>query len=138
VNFESTQYDPGYGDVCVRFFGTKGIAEAHYTGGVFIKGENEWDSGIARGTAETVSKEQWAAGTFKSSLHDADSNKQKAFIESIKTGRLINEVVPGAESALTGIMARTAAYTGRETTWDEVANSCEHMDPQIDLTRFDR
>ncbi|MCE5248820.1 Gfo/Idh/MocA family oxidoreductase [bacterium] len=138
VNFESTQYDPGYGDVCVRFFGTKGIAEAHYTGGVFIKGQNEWDSGVARGTADTISKEQWAAGTFKSSLEDADPNKQKAFAESIRTGKLINEATAGAESALTAILARTASYSGRETLWDEVANSYDRLDPQIDLAQFDR
>ncbi len=53
VTFQSTQFDPGYGDVCERFFGTKGIAEAHYTGGVFIKGENPWDSGAFRGSQET-------------------------------------------------------------------------------------
>jgi len=74
VNFHSTQYDPGYGDVCERFLGTKGIAEAHYTGGVFIKGEKEWDSGVARGTTEEISKEAWSTGTFKSALEDADPN----------------------------------------------------------------
>ncbi len=138
VTFQSTQFDPGYGDVCERFFGTKGIAEAHYTGGVFIKGENPWDSGVVRGSQETVSKEQWAAGAFKSSLDDADPNKQKAFIESIKTGNLINEAEAGADTALTGIMGRTAAYTGREITWEDITRSKERLDPKLDLAQFDR
>ena len=137
VDFHSTQFDPGYGDVCERFFGTKGIAEAHYTGGVFIKGENEWDSGVARSGA-AVSKEQWAAGAFKSALDDADPNKQKAFIESIKTGKLINEADAGAETALTCIMGRTAAYTGREMTWDDMEKSVDHMDPKVDPAKFDK
>jgi predicted dehydrogenase len=136
--FHSTQFDPGYGDVCVRFFGTKGIAEAHYPGGVFIKGQNQWDSGVARGTSETISKEQWAAGTFKSSLEDADPNKQKAFIESIKSGKLLNEADAGAETALTAIMGRTAAYLGREVVWEEVANADDRIDPRLDLTWFDK
>jgi len=138
VSFHSTQFEPGYGDVCERFFGTKGIAEAHYTGGVFIKGENAWDSGVARGTTESISQKDWAAGTFKSALDDADPNKQKAFIESIKTGKYINEAEAGAESALSAILGRTAAYKGEEVTWDEVANSTDHFDPQIDLSQFDR
>ncbi|MFA6471088.1 MAG: Gfo/Idh/MocA family oxidoreductase [Candidatus Latescibacterota bacterium] len=138
ATFQSTQFDPGYGDVCVRFFGTKGIAEAHYTGGVFIKGDNPWDSGVVRGTAETVTKEQWAAGAFKSSLDDADPNKQKAFIESIKSGNFINEANAGAETALTTIMARTAAYTGRETSWEQMVRSNERLDPKVDLSKFDK
>ena len=138
AGFESTQYDPGLGDVCVRFFGTKGIAEAHYTGGVFIKGDNPWDSGLARGTTETISKEQWAAGTFTSSLHDADSNKQKAFAASIESGNLLNEAAAGAESALTAILGRTASRAERDTTWEEVASSYDYMDPHMDLTQFDK
>ncbi len=137
VCFHSTQFDPGYGDVCVRFFGTKGIAEAHYTGGVFIKGENAWDSGVARGTAESISKEQWAAGTFKSSLEDADPNKQRAFIDSIKSGTFINEADAGADTALAGILGRTAAYSGRMVTWEEVEQSDDILDPRLDVAWFD-
>jgi myo-inositol 2-dehydrogenase / D-chiro-inositol 1-dehydrogenase len=138
VTFHSTQFDPGYGDVAERFFGTKGIAEAHYTGGVFIKGENPWDSGVVRGTEETVTKEQWAAGAFKSSLDDADPNKQKAFIASITSGNLINEAEAGVETAMSCIMARTAAYTGREITWEDIQRSKERLDPKIDLAQLDK
>lgn len=137
VSFHSTQYNPGYGDVFERFFGTKGIAESHYTGGVFIKGENEWDSGAARGTREEINKKDWAAGKFKSALEDADPNKEKAFIESIITGKYINEAHEGAQSALSGILGRTAAYRGDEVTWDEIITSDKKWDPMIDLTRFD-
>ena len=138
VNFHSTQFDPALNDVCERFFGTKGISESHYTGGVFITGENQWDSGVARGTAETISKKDWATGTFKSALEDADPNKQKAFIESIKTGRLINEAGFGAQSTLTAILGRTAAYTGEPVTWEQVAASNDRIDPMMDITRFDK
>jgi myo-inositol 2-dehydrogenase / D-chiro-inositol 1-dehydrogenase len=138
VSFQSTQFDPGLGDVFERFFGTRGIAEAHYTGGVFIKGPNSWDSGVARGTAEEISSKDWAVGAFRSSLDDADPNKQKAFISSIKSGKFINEAATGAESALTGILGRTAAYAGREVTWEELLASNERWDPKIDFKQFDR
>ena len=38
VSFHNTQQGTQSGDVCARFIGTKGIAEAHYSGGVFITG----------------------------------------------------------------------------------------------------
>ena len=136
--FQSTQFDPGLGDVWERFLGDKGIAEAHYTGGVFIKGPDPWDSGVARGTPEEISSKDWAVGAFKSSLDDADPNKQKAFIQSIQAGQRINEAQAGAESALTAIMARTAAYTGEEVTWDEIVTSDQRWDPMIDLRQFDK
>jgi myo-inositol 2-dehydrogenase / D-chiro-inositol 1-dehydrogenase len=138
VSFQSTQFDPGLGDVCERFFGTKGISESHYTGGVFIKGENAWDSGAARGTADEISKKDWASGAFKSALEDADPNKEKAFIESIQSGKLVNEAQAGAESALSAILGRTAAYTGEEVSWNKIVTSDERWDPMIDRAQFDR
>ena len=138
VEFHSTQFGTGLGDVCERFFGTEGIAEAHYTGGVFIKSENPWDSGVVRGSRETVSPEEWAAGAFKSSLDDADPNKQKAFINSITSGKYINEAESGAISTLTAILGRMASERGEKVTWDEMLASNEHIDPQLDLSQFDR
>jgi myo-inositol 2-dehydrogenase / D-chiro-inositol 1-dehydrogenase len=91
-----------------------------------------------RGSAESISKEQWAAGAFKSALDDADPNKQKAFIESIKSGNLINEAEAGADTALTCIMGRTAAYTGREMTWEDMEKSEMRLDPKVDMARFDK
>ncbi len=135
--FQETQFKPGYGDVVEKFFGTKGTSESHYSGGVFIKGENEWDSGVLR-AGEKTSDEDWVAGKFKSALEDADPNKEKAFIESIKSGNYINEAKQGAESTLSAILGRTAAYKGEEVTWDEMLASNEKWDPMIDMTQFDK
>ena len=137
VSFQSQQFNPGYGDVCERFFGTEGIAESHYNGGVFIKGEQEWDSGVMRGTPDQISDKDWEAGAFKSALDDADPNKQKAFIESITSGRHINEAHSGAVSTLSAILGTTAAYKGEEMTWDEMIASDDKQDPMVDLTQFD-
>ena len=137
VNFHSTQLDQAYGDVAERFFGDKGIAEAHYSGGVFIKGAQEWDSGASRGRGTENEKDR-AAGRFTSALEDADPNKQKAFIGSITSGKMINEGQAGAETAMSAILGRTAAYWGRRVTWDEVASSDDCFEPALDLRQFDK
>ncbi len=137
VSFHSTQYGKQFGDVCARFIGTKGIAEAHYSGGVFINGENKWDSGILKTEAQLTPQQQ-AAGIFLSALHDADANKHKTFINSIETGNFVNEARQGAESTLTAILGRAAAEAKQEKTWDEVRSSNEKINPQLNLAQFDK
>jgi len=66
-----------------------------------------------------------AAGKFTSNLEFADREKKKAFVESITSGNFHNQADKGAESALSCMTARTAAYTGREVTWEETLKSRE-------------
>jgi myo-inositol 2-dehydrogenase/D-chiro-inositol 1-dehydrogenase len=138
VSFHSTQQGTQSGDVCARFIGTKGIAEAHYSGGVFISGEKPWDSGIVKCKDVELTQEQRAAGIFLSSLYDADKNKDTDFIRSIESGKLINEAHQGSESTLTAILGRTAATAKQEVTWDEMIFSNEKLDPMLDLSQFDK
>ncbi len=137
VSFHSTQVGPSFGDVCCRYIGTKGMAEAHYSGGVFIKGDNQWDSGIAKSSSELTPQQQ-AAGVFLSSLHDADANKEKAFISSIETGNHLNETASGAASTLTAILGREAAAAGKEMSWDDILRSPQQLDPKLNLAQFDK
>ena len=60
-----------------------------------------------------------ATRKFTSHLELADREKKKAFVESIASGNFHNQADKGAESALSWVMARTAACTGREVTWEE-------------------
>lgn len=136
VSFHSTQLGPTFGDVCCRFIGTKGMAEAHYSGGVFINGDNKWDSGIARSASELTPQQQ-ASGVFLSSLYDADANKEKVFINSIETGNHLNETASGTASTLTAILGREAATAGRELSWEEMLAS-PPMDPKLNLLQFDK
>jgi len=48
-----------------------------------------------------------------------------------KTGPYYHEGQQVAESTLTGIMGRMAAYTGRKVTWDEALNSEEKLVPDV-------
>jgi len=138
VSFQSQQFDPGFGDVNERFFGTKGVSESHYSGGVFIKGANEWDSGVTRGAQDKISAEEWEKGAFKSALDDADAMKEKAFIDSITSGKFINEAEQGAESTLTALLGTVAAYRREEVTWEELIAADDAVDPMIDIRKFDK
>ena len=44
-------------------------------------------------------------------------------VASIRAGKPLNELKQVAESTLTAIMGREAAYTGQELTWDQVLNA---------------
>lgn len=137
VSFHSTQMGPSFGDVCARFLGTKGIATAHYSGGVFIDGENKWDSGILREDSSEQSRQQQVAGVFTSSLHDSNENKVKSFISSIASGNYLNEAVAGSHSTLTAILGRQAATGRKQVFWDEVQFSNENIDANLNLSQFD-
>ena len=138
VMIQATQYGTSWGGVCAKFIGTDGIAEAYYSGGVFISGKNEWDSGMIKcGTAE-ITAEQRRAGAFTSSLHDADKNKGSSFIKSIETGNYLNDTFSGVESTLSAIMGREAAMSGKQVHWDELRFSSQRLDPKLNLSQFDK
>jgi len=52
-----------------------------------------------------------------------------ALIESIRNGRPINDLKSAAESALTGVMGRMSAYSGREVTWERALESKQRLMP---------
>ena len=56
-------------------------------------------------------------------------------VESILGGKPINELKNVAESTLTSIMGRMAAYTGKEVSWDQALNSKLDTFPR-DLTWY--
>jgi len=137
VSFHSTQFGGTFGDVCARFIGSKGIAVATYSGGVYINGENAWDSGILRESTSQASREQQAAGVFTSSLHDSNEKKVNSFITSITTGNFLNEIEPAVTSTLTAILGRQAATAQKSVSWNEMLFSNESIDPMLDLSQFD-
>ena len=61
------------------------------------------------------------------------AEKKKGFVESILSGNFHNQAAAGAESALSCIMARSAAYKGRDITWDEMLKSGERWELGFDL-----
>ena len=115
ISFRSTQFLRGWTDVAERFFGPKGSSESHYDGPVRIHGDEPWDAGV---TGTRVGAE-----VFKSRL----------FVNDILSGNLRNEGRQGAESALSAMLVRAAAYERREVTWDQLLASNQKWDPHINL-----
>ena len=135
VTFSSTQFAKGWWDVSERFFGTQGTSLSPYRGPLGIWGDEPWQW---EASAEKDSANQGfsVAGKFTSNLELADPEKKKAFVSSITSGHFHNQAAKGAESALSCMMARSAAYTGREVSWDELLKSKEVLDPKLDLNQL--
>src|SRR5579859_7462057 len=133
VTFSSTQFAKGWWDVTERFFGTKGTSQSPYTGPLGIWGDEPWQAPLI-----PVKDEQGfsATGKFTSNLEKADPEKKRLFVESITSRNFHNQAAKGAESAISCMMARTAAYTGREVTWEEQMKSGEVWDSKIDLNKL--
>jgi myo-inositol 2-dehydrogenase / D-chiro-inositol 1-dehydrogenase len=136
VTFSSTQFAKGWWDVTERFFGTKGTSQSPYTGPLGIWGDEPWQATAPPATDKSEPQAFSVTGKFTSNLEYADPEKKKAFIDSIAGGNFHNQAAKGSESALSSMMARTAAYKGHEVTWDEIMKSKEEWDPKINLDKL--
>lgn len=108
VDFCSTEFAVGLNDMCVRFLGSAGTVESHYGGAVGILGPNRWQGAERDDT--------FSGGAI---------TNVKNFIESIRSGNLLNNAKESVESNLTCILGRMAAHQGRMITWDEMLRSSE-------------
>ncbi|HUI42866.1 MAG TPA: Gfo/Idh/MocA family oxidoreductase [Terriglobia bacterium] len=134
VTFSSTQFNKGWWDVTERFFGTKGTSQSPYSGPIGIWGDEPWHPETE---AQPQGSEQFSAtGKFSDNLAQADPEKKKAFVESITSGQFHNQAEQGALSALTCMMARTAAYTGNPVTWEDLMGSTEVWESGLDLNKM--
>lgn len=129
AGFQSTQYLPKWADVVVRFLGSKGYAEAHYTGGVFISGDQAWKAAPSAASAARQRPEV-------DPLSEATPEKVKSFIENIKSGKFENQIQQGAESTLSAMMGREAAYRRKEMTWDQIRKSRQQWKMPVDVMKI--
>ncbi len=134
VTFSSTQFAKGFWDVTERFFGTKGTSQSPYAGPLGIWGEEPWQYSAAPPPDKSGAFS--VTGSFSDNLALADPEKKKNFLESITSGKFHNQAAQGAESAMTCILARMAAYSGHEVTWEQMLKSHEVWDPKLDLTKL--
>ena len=109
VSFSSKQFGTGYNDILCRLYGTEGDIETHYGGEVNIWG-----------------KSPYAGGKCPTLYRDGAVRNIATFYESIAREDFSNPTVaPSVRSNLTTILGRTAAYMGREVTWDEMMKAGE-------------
>jgi predicted dehydrogenase len=136
VSFSSCQFGKAPFEASERFFGTRGSSQSPYSGLLQIAGEDPWvwTGGVKSGPQPHG--EFSLTGDFSDNLAQADSEKHADFIQSIVTGKFHNQASLGAESALSAMLGRTAAYTGREATWDELLRSTETWDAGLDLDKL--
>jgi len=71
-------------------------------------------------------KDSWRYRGPKSDMYQVEHDELFA---SIRSGQPINDGIWMAHSTLMAIMGRTAAYTGREISWEEALNSEEKLVP---------
>ena len=95
------------------FQGTRGRSRSHEGGGVGIGIEGpssfEWER-----------PDDWVSHLVQ---------EHTDLVTSIRAGEPINDLRRIAESTLTAIMGREAAYTGRTVEWDEALNADQDLNP---------
>jgi predicted dehydrogenase len=135
VGGRQVRVDPSYGHIFDHF-----AIEFEYPNGARVLSMCRQIDGTATqvsenlvGTKGTSNPAAWIRGPKPWRLEvEAPPNpyvqEHKDLIDSIRQGRPLNEGRQVAESTLTAIMGREAAYTGQALTWDEILNA------ELDLT----
>jgi myo-inositol 2-dehydrogenase/D-chiro-inositol 1-dehydrogenase len=118
ITFSSRQFN-GHGTrpegIRNRMFGSEGVLEAEYGGQVLIRG-----------------RQFYRGGETTTIYRDGAVNNIARFYDAIQRGDYANATVAeSVRSNLVTILGRTAAYTGRVVTWDEILRSDERLLPDL-------
>ncbi|HVP90033.1 MAG TPA: Gfo/Idh/MocA family oxidoreductase [Terriglobales bacterium] len=117
VVFSGRQFK-GYGTsegIKNRMFGSRGVLETEYGGGVLIRGDAYFNGGRTPEIYESGAVANIAA-----------------FHDSIVGGRLGNgTAAPSVQSNLVAILGRKAAYENRIVSWDELVRDEERLAPDL-------
>jgi predicted dehydrogenase len=70
------------------------------------------------------------AWSYKGKRTNAYQQEHENLIASIRAGKPINEAQSVAESTMTGILGREAAYSGRSVDWDKALASTKKLGPE--------
>ena len=119
LTFSSTQFGNFGFEAGLRFFGAAGAATVGYAGPIRITGENAWSWQDSLNSSPDAAKFA-ANGAFLDNLADADREKERAVVESITSGKGMNQIASGVETALSCMLGRMAGYQKREVAWDDL------------------
>ncbi len=111
VDFSSVQFANGYGDLCMRLYGSTGTLDAHYAGSVKITGKSPWNG---------AEKDDTFRGGAVQNIKD--------FVDAVKSGKAINNGEESVKSNLTGILGRMAAAREQVVSWDEMMRTTARYD----------
>jgi myo-inositol 2-dehydrogenase / D-chiro-inositol 1-dehydrogenase len=119
ASFSSDQLTNKFPDLCVRAMGIHGAADTHYGGLVRIIADDK--------------EKSWMGAEKDDTFKGGCVTNIKNFVDSVKTGKPINNAATAVESNLTGILGRTAAYKETTLTWDEMLQSTERWELNLKL-----
>ncbi len=111
VDFSSVQFAKGYSDLCIRVYGSQGTMDSHYGGMVKMTGATQWD-----GAEKDPTFREGAVTNIKN------------WVESIRSGKYLNNAETAVESTLTAVLGRMSATRGRMLTWDEMMKTTDRFD----------
>lgn len=110
LDLNVSQFTKGYENLGARFIGNNGVVQAHYRA-------NDWGIGPISITGD----HPWEGTSFDNTWDIGADNNCKDFVASIQSGSFINHAEYAAESTMTSILGREAAYRRDFVTWDEIA-----------------
>ena len=136
VGGRQARTDPSFGHIFDHF-----AVELEYPSGARILSMCRQQDGTARhvgehligtkGTSDAHTKVEGAdAWEYEGEEVNPYVQEHADLIASIRAGEPLNEGQRVAESVLTAIMAREAAYTGQEITWDQVLSADLSLVPE--------
>jgi myo-inositol 2-dehydrogenase / D-chiro-inositol 1-dehydrogenase len=128
VDFSSAQFVKGFYDICARVYGSAGTVDSNYGLGPRFGVDPRNDGYVA-----ISGDHPWKGSTRDNTFDDGAIANVKRFIESIRTGQYLNNASESADSNLTCILARTAAYRGGTVTWDEIMDLNVKLEANLTL-----
>jgi myo-inositol 2-dehydrogenase / D-chiro-inositol 1-dehydrogenase len=117
IDFCSRQYGYGYDDLCTRIYGELGTVDTHYGGEVNMRSKSE----------------VWEGGKTSKIYQEGAVSNMKDFWAGIMEGKPTNNAQESANSTMTSILGRMAAYKGGTVTWDEMVTANEKLDAKLNL-----
>lgn len=102
--------------------GTKGTCRLRPGAADFVGA----DDGTGSGAGDAASQSSWR---FAGPNNNPYVQEHVALIDAITTGKRVNEARQVAESTLTAVMGRMAAYTGKTVTWEQALGSALDLTP---------
>lgn len=136
VGGRQVRTDPAYGHVYDHF-----AIEFEYENGVRMLSMCRQQDGTASrvaehivGTKGTSNANTYISGEvawrFEGERPNPYVEEHKRLFEGIRVGNVMNEGRQVAESTMTAILGREAAYTGQEVTWEQALSSQQRLGPE--------
>ena len=108
--------------MCRQIEGTRGKVGEHFIGSAGSAGMN--------GSFYVTGSKAWKYERPQTNRPPSPYVQEHTdLVASLRAGKPLNELKQVAESTLTAIMGREAAYTGQEVTWEEMLNAQQTLGP---------